>query len=737
MDVLDPKVQAAVKDVTGKDPVIQAPSLDVNSPQVRAAVLAVAGPAALKKADGTSGINDTALKSMDQISGEGPLGRIQKGMTEGVYEFGLGAKRVLDKVVDLLSGSNLSKSDRDNLKFAKEYFSAQNPGVNDAILREFGKSLPFMVAPEATGFSAYNKFIDGLAESLAGGKDAAPIYKALMKAASIPAKYAPEGAVIGAVGADPDTSLKNAAEYGAILNPIAGTAAAGLSRVPALAVSKLSMINSRRMLKNLKTLKKGGQEPIGGEALGMPWLQQFQSSWLANFLGSGQGGLFKRVWASLIKQAGGIYQKIGLSGKSADDAMTSIFKQVRENDEAIGAQKNKIYGESEEINRNANIPMKKRASKAVAKDALSRYRAYVAQYPHAADPQFESILENIANGQETVTPKQMLDLINSADDQFIDETKNMSPEALAYIQNTTDAAEKNAALEGQMGADHMKFAKFAASDFNELAKKDPSEFKRGVLNSLSAALRKDVRDSVEASGNKDAINALNKADNFYKSAYAQFKHKALSPYLYKNDDPLSLFKKFVGTGRAHNPYMIDRLWRVTGRRGKQSMLDAIFSDVITENKYGKFVNPVKLYTKFKELSKDTRNLLLTPEAQKTLETLGKRLNLAESALKQFIDPATGHNIVKQKGLETYLKMALKVGGAPLAAAGVIHGNKNDNRAEFWIGLAALLGSPIARKYIIDHPDMLKAFARSALKNPNTKENAYARINPLVVNSLEN
>ena len=92
---------------------------------------------------------------------------------------------------------------------------------------------------------------------------------------------------------------------------------------------------------------------------------------------------------------------------------------------------------------------------------------------------------------------------------------------------------------------------------------DPSiQHVGNVQNKLGSAIKNDIYNSVQSSNHKPLIDAFTKAENFYKTNYAQWLDKDLKKAVNTKTPPSSIIPKFLKTGENDNVEQLNKLMNV-------------------------------------------------------------------------------------------------------------------------------------------------------------------------------
>jgi hypothetical protein len=153
---------------------------------------------------------------------------------------------------------------------------------------------------------------------------------------------------------------------------------------------------------------------------------------------------------------------------------------------------------------------------------------------------------------------------------------------------------------------------------NAQARNDSDRYTRSIAGSLSEALRSDIGEAAQKTGNPKIIDALNTADQFYRNEYVPYQ-STLSTALSKGKKNLEQLPNALLQDTEHTNKIVGDL----SPEQRQQALLLRFKAAQSENPLsGEYItNPGKLSASYQRLSEAQKQKMLTPEVRNLFNQL--------------------------------------------------------------------------------------------------------------------
>lgn len=501
----------------------------------------------------------------------------------------------------------------------------------------------------------------------------------LAKTASFLGESAGFGSLYGAASANPDESLKKAAGIGAVVNPALGGIAHGIG-----SIAKAFIKKPDATLKNLETMK--GQPIIGGEMMESPKTSEFQTGVLSNIPTSGQMTHFNKIINGMKKDASKAWDMIS-GGDDPEQAAENLLSDSKENRSQVMKKKGQLYDDADNLFEKEGMTLDMSPARTSGRDILSKYFPYVNEYPSAADSSFENSIKEIIDK-------------GGLQEDFNKFTGEKTP--------TEDA---------------LKFAKFKAKNFDELSKNEDNDFKSMLYSRMAKGLRDAARFSSENSYNSNVRYAYALADKFYKNKVSPFEDNFVRNYLRNDKHTSEDFYKLAKRG-LQDPEKLQKILDVSGPDGAKNIATKYFSQALDKDGNPNFEKMVSLYSK---LPDKVKKMLLTPDQRNVLDKLATTHSFSNAAIVAAKNVPTGKLGALVSVAQNFLPALVGLGGA--------YGSTHGEHKELWATLSLLAMAPMARRVLLDNPNMLKRFAKSAQKPTTENAQKYTRGNAAIINTI--
>lgn len=336
---------------------------------------------------------------------------------------------------------------------------------------------------------------------------------------------------------------------------VAGDVGAFVAGGGALNAARLGLAGVKGIGKAASALSGEGARGIGRRALGSGLYGASQSEG-DRLQGAGEMAAISTAIDSLLKGGSKLLPKNVLRGNLSDEALRKNLETARGTETGLGSVLESPLLKEHQENILANLPFSgvKDQQARIGSDIGKKGENILAKYLGDTERKFATKemgkdLEQQFEKQQSISkemykiPQEMADSLGvriKTDDlaSIVSQNKKTinSESFLSDHPATKKALKQMAGLEkGIAGGGSLKEANIRASELNRIGSdysNSPLPADRNLgntLSSLGGALKKDIRESLEKSGNTELINSFNAAEKNYGENLAQY----FDPDIYK------------------------------------------------------------------------------------------------------------------------------------------------------------------------------------------------------------
>jgi len=506
-------------------------------------------------------------------------------------------------------------------------------GAGEKIGEFAGEVAPSFALPEMRLTRAPRAIERAVSES---GK----ITKGIAHTLGIAGKNALVGAGLGPMYS-PDQSIGQSAATGAVLGGVGGPALRGAAELPGLAGRGINTLlqmggtHTPEEIQQAVSQAPGGQLPLG-EAIGSPSLKQFQSAILSKVPLSGMAKKYTNLAKALTEPVQGVLDKFkgNIETNTPDDIVSHLkgkFKDKRD------------------ISRDNYEQLNQLADSTNSKFDYSNYK-------NEGKKALNAIKE-----EKKAAPEW---------DAFDSDSGKQIFKVLSNIEEKPSLGKfKDAGLTDKRLNDFLREAK-SNNDNNAIR----------IIAPLKTALDKDYESSAIKSENPQVYSAWKGAKEFFKNEVVPLQDKDILKFIKDKVPASQITQNFVKKGASENPEKLSKLTQQLPENLRQSLAHHFLTkgrELSTPEEINKGMR------EYGNLGPRSRNILFTPEENKTIQdslATSKRLGAQKNQL--FI-PKTGEQSAVAKALELALSggagaaaymgaipLALKTGGLLAAPAAI-------------------------------------------------------------------
>lgn len=429
----------------------------------------------------------------------------------------------------------------------------------------------------------------------------------------------------------------------ALINLLTHGAGKGLE---ALRPSKLfrGNLSPEELQRNLDITK--GTETGLGDVIGSPLLKKKLENTLTMTPFSGANESLQRTGKEVVSRGENILSEM-LGNNDPENVPEQVTKDLLKQHKNQREIKNSFYNDfNEEADKQfLNLNLAKFSSKAKEfKDALESTN--ILKY----EPEMKSILSKLGIYEN---PVEKIPGDKSLVSQF---GEKMIGDPLTTYKLPT-AKEANL-LKGKL------------NEYKNMYKSSPEandRFMAKIFGELHSAIKEDINEAVEKSGNEKLKNKYNIAEDNYRKNYSKFLDKDIYRYIGGNKNPEQIISNFIKTSpHADLASGIAKLSSTLPPQSKNLLAYSYFSRAL-DNEGN--LNPAKMGTAIEKL-KPNQFKALVPDAslRKKLKDYSKLQHMNKEAQNLMFNPKTGQRTTDV--LITGLLSALgKIGSGNIAALG--------------------------------------------------------------------
>lgn len=571
---------------------------------------------------------------------------------------GVNHRTPLDAIRDLVSGvlTGMGKGGQ----FIGEL--PQNiPGyekLQNAVQSKTGVSIPRANIDEAfAGIASPNKSIGG--EILKGMGKYAP-YAAFGGASLV--GQAAAGAAAGAALTNPNEKgilsmlglLPEGRTGGAIEGALTNTLTHGaLKGLEAMRQSKMfrGKLSAEELRRNLSIAK--GTETGLGDVIESPFLKKKLENTLTAFPFSGANESLQRTGKKVVDKGKNILERL-LGDKSPENVPSDISDELIKQFQKNVKIKNNLYDAADKIASESNLKIEfprfsshaKKTSEAIEEMNLLK-----------SEPDIKKIYEKI---QKFKNPSKEIKVESSILDV------NGKPIHKESTFKSPSLKEANI-LAGKLG------------EYSREASKSPLISERNtakVYGNLSRKLKKDIRTSIDKSGNDKLKSAFESAEKEYSENFSPFLEKDIHRYISGNADPETIVQKFIKTSPTQD--LANQLGKLAEKMPPQSRDHLAYAYLSRALDNEGNLNPLKMATAIKKLGKNQlKTLVPDVKLRKELLDYSKFARMNQESLSLMANPKTGqrNQDILTSGLLTLLGLGTggAIGTIAAPAAGIMIG----------------------------------------------------------------
>ena len=460
----------------------------------------------------------------------------------------------------------------------------------------------------------------------------------LPKAVNALAKIAPQG-IFGAM-----SSPEHPIVGGAV-----GALAPGAFKLGGKALSALHPANlfrgnqSKQELINALNVTQGTETPLG-DVLQSPFLKHTYENVIAKVPFSGANEAMQRTGRQIIDKGQGIMANL-LGKHSPADVEGQLHDTLVAANKFHRNLKTQLYNEPDKISQNIGLKLEL--------------------------PQFSNLAKNYSGAiQETNILKTE------------PEVKSLLNRLQRYEEPTKEITGKILDVEGKPIVSSIKYptlkeANILSSHLDDIAERYAQSGNTAdrnlspVFRRLSQALKKDVKNGVNNSGNKKLIDSFNKAEANYAKNYSPYLEKEIYKVASnKNFDPDLIVQSFIKTGKTTDRANLLEKFVSKLPESKRKLLGYAFLKRAYNNKGELDPLAFKQLISSKSLGPRQFDLLFPGKLGKELKNYSELIEKNPEAFQVMRNPKTGARLGDLAAIAGLVTNPFLAGGAMLGARGI-------------------------------------------------------------------
>lgn len=266
----------------------------------------------------------------------------------------------------------------------------------------------------------------------------------------------------------------------------------------------------------------------------------------------------------------------------------------------------------------------------------------------------------------------------------------------------------------------MQEANILKGKFNDISKtlrtsSDPTDrFKAGIFGDLSSAIKQDINESIEKSGNPVLKQKYKEAEENYAKNFSPFLDNAIYKFIGGKSDPDTIVQSFVKTSKkADRSKALSKLTSALSPEQQPLIAYSYFSRAL-DNEGN--LNPGKLSTLINDLGKNQFKALVPDQIMRDqLKNYNKLYKMNVRGVNIMQNPMTG-----QQGLDI-LPAVLAHAGATLTG-GMLGGIPG---ALAGLALPGLIGKPVVN--LMTSPNIREALVKAMIEKKPLNKNIIPAI----------
>lgn len=297
-------------------------------------------------------------------------------------------------------------------------------------------------------------------------------------------------------------------------------------------------LTPEELKKNLEITR--GTETGLGDVIGSPWLKRANENILSKIPFSGSNEAMQRTAKKVVSRGHEILEDLLGSNspenfdKTLNDALTSVYKSHQSNKVSLYRETNKIADESRLNLRLDNFSNEaKKYLGALKETKILKY-----------DPDLSSLINRLKNYSRTGRP-DLSSLMNILENHSGDGKPDLS--SLMNIFKNYSGSGRGIKLEE---ANLLKGKLRLLANQYEISPNMTDRHAASVFHNLSSSLKGDILSSIKSSGNKELLNAYEKAEKNYEVNFSPFLDKEIYKFVTGHADPDMLLSTFIKTGKS-------------------------------------------------------------------------------------------------------------------------------------------------------------------------------------------
>lgn len=540
------------------------------------------------------------------------LGQYYKGVGQGLVNTGINAANYLPELArQLAPGANLMSPQ------IQQQMNQQSPKIDNVQYAD-----PNSMAGKAGNFAGN---VAGAALPFVGPMARAPLAMQMAAGGLYGASQNPDNRAMGVLeGAAPLWAAEKL--ISPAINAVSrdGFSALNPSNMTANVLSKFGNKNIVSGEEMNALAKQAGNLPVSlGDVIGSPTLSNFYNRVVSNSPFSGALTKQAEVNAAVKNEANQVKDALKPSNVGETEVVNNVVNAIKQNKDNAGKEVKALYGEVNDIAKNANITVVPQEVKNTAQSYLDKHYAAVkaggkSPLTSAEVKELENIAgDNIKYSSKTVGYKEMPGAITQAD--------NIYPNAPEV--NAKDPVGKNASariVQGKVNyKEPMSFntAQHSASAYGKAGHKaglNNDSYIAGMYRDLDSAMQKDMVLAAEQSGNGQLIEKLKNADEAFKNNVVPYKQKEIQQLVNETKDLKKLDSLLLKT--TNEKVFQDLPPEIKSQVAYLRMGNSVKQNPAT-GKY-EVTDPKKFFEKFNDLPPYEKEAIFSKSQQDMFNRLG-------------------------------------------------------------------------------------------------------------------
>jgi hypothetical protein len=458
------------------------------------------------------------------------------------------------------------------------------------------------------------------------------------------------GAGFGAATASPGQDLENEATKGALINALTHGAFQGLNKLRPSNLFR-GNLSPEELKANMQAA--GNTATNLGDVIGSPFLKRQYENVISKIPFSGATEKLQQVGSDVQNRGESLLGNL-LSNNNPENVTDQLYQSLMDKFKQRRDEKNSLYDEfnAEADKQFLNLPLKK-FSDLAKQNADALEDTNILKF----DPDVKNILTKL---NVFKNPVQKIPGNTTPVNQFGQPL--MGDPLNTFVYPT--AKEANL-LKGKLNnaAETLK------------SSPDPADrFKVGIFRNLSSALKEDINDAIDQSGNPALRQKYDEAEQNYKTNFKPFLDRDVYKFIGGKGDPDTIVQSFVRMSRgADRGKLLSKIANTIEPEKKPLLAYAYFSRALDNEGH---LNPAKLATLVKNLGQNQFKTLVPNDGmRKALLDYNRLYKMNTKSVNLMQNPATGQqNLDRLPGLLAYAGSSLAggaIGHLPGALAGLI------------------------------------------------------------------